>query len=361
MDIDKALVKMGADEDGFPLAAIYRTRHGLQLGGQTDPGVVEAAAIDTDPPQSINEVNEVVFDDVTPQPDYPSDEPDYTDLVDLLGRHIPTGMSPRAIADLLRMVSENELNHMHDENAWYRRAFSADTFLTRPPRMGRTSQLEADFLIKTLGLSQGCTVLDVGCGYGRISNLLAQRGMNVIGVDLSEDMLRHAQAVATKSDIEIQYVLGDMRSIDYEDQFDAVVSTDTSFGYFSDAQNLLALSKMAQAVRFGGRVTIDMLCRERALVETPSRSWWEGQGCLIQEDADFDQITSRLNIKRLLVFSDGRQNECVISIRLYTAAELVDLCRLAGLQLVELSGSIYEQGAYFSASSRRLIATFQKV
>ena len=68
-----------------------------------------------------------------------------------------------------------------------------------------------------------------------------------------------------------------------------------------------------------------------------------------------------MNIKRLLVFSDGRQNECMISIRLYTAAELVDLCQLAGLQLVELSGSIHEQGAYFSASSRRLIATFQKV
>ena len=113
-------------------------------------------------------MSEVVFDDVTPPPDYASEEPDYTDLVELLGRHAPAAMSPRAIADVLRMLSETESTHLHDETAWYRRAFSADTFLTRPPRMGRMSVLEADFLVKSLGLSLGCTVLDVGCGYGRI-------------------------------------------------------------------------------------------------------------------------------------------------------------------------------------------------
>ncbi len=355
------LLTMGVDETGFPLAAIYKTRYGRSLND--DLATIEREAADTDPPQSINEQIDIDFDDVTPPPfgdDSVVSSARYDDFLTVLQHHAPADFDPRAIGDALRTLSAADSVFDDSETAWYRTAFSADTFLTRPPKRGKVIEVEVDFLQQTLGLAGNGRILDIGCGYGRITNSLARRGHAVVGLDLSEDMLRHAQAVATKSDLEVDYVLGDMRQLAYDGEFDAVISTDTSFGYFSDAENLITLHQMASAVRPGGRVLIDTLCRERALVETPSRSWWEGQGCLIQEDGEFDQIASRLKIKRLMVFADGRQHECLISIRLYTASELVELCRLAGLHLVELSGSVHEQGAYFSASSRRLILTLQR-
>jgi 2-polyprenyl-3-methyl-5-hydroxy-6-metoxy-1,4-benzoquinol methylase len=360
---------MGADDDGFPLAAIFKTRYGRCLSPGLS-GTERPSDHDTDPPQSITGLDDLDaqpmdLDDVTPLPEeYQYEEVDtgiVGDLVEAIGRFAPVDADPRVIGEVVRSVAGMNAEMDDSEFAWYRTAFTADSFLTRPPKPGRGVQVEAHFVAKTLGLTSGSRLLDVGCGFGRLTNALSADGYEAVGLDLSEDMLTRAQLNARGLGVQPEYVWGDMRRLDYDSEFDALISMDTSFGYFSDAENLLTLTRMARAVRPGGRVLIDVLSRERALTETPGRSWWEGKGCLIQEDTDYDQVGSRLNIKRLTVFADGRQLESLISIRLYTAHELIEMCRLVGLQLVEVSGSPHERGAYFGASSRRLAVTVQRV
>ena len=56
-----------------------------------------------------------------------------------------------------------------------------------------------------------------------------------------------------------------MRQLEFDGDFDGAICTDTSFGYFSDAENLLALRGITRAVRLGGRVLMDMVNREQAL------------------------------------------------------------------------------------------------
>lgn len=64
-------------------------------------------------------------------------------------------------------------------------------------------------IVSFLGLDPGDAVLDAPCGHGRISNRLAARGMNVVGVDTSELFLD----VARQAGAGVDYRKGDLREL----------------------------------------------------------------------------------------------------------------------------------------------------
>jgi SAM-dependent methyltransferase len=63
------------------------------------------------------------------------------------------------------------------------------------------------------------SVLDAGCGTGRVGRELARRGVEVVGVDASESMIATARA----SDPEIEWVVADMGALDLGRTFDLVL------------------------------------------------------------------------------------------------------------------------------------------
>jgi SAM-dependent methyltransferase len=104
-------------------------------------------------------------------------------------------------------------------------------------------------------------VLDVGCGPGRHALRLAQRGYRVIGVDTSLRFLAEARADAQDL-AEIEFLQLDMRSLNFEAEFDAALSLFTAWGYFSDQQNQQILERVARALRPGGRLIMDLAPRD---------------------------------------------------------------------------------------------------
>ncbi|MDI6896279.1 class I SAM-dependent methyltransferase [Methanocella conradii] len=56
-------------------------------------------------------------------------------------------------------------------------------------------------------------ILDVGCGTGEISLLLAEMGFKVTGIDLSDKMLEKARSKAAARGMEIRYEKGDAESL----------------------------------------------------------------------------------------------------------------------------------------------------
>ena len=74
-------------------------------------------------------------------------------------------------------------------------------------------------------------VLDLGCGTGTLTELLYQKGYDMIGVDLSQEMLNIALEKKEKSGSEILYLCQDMRELDLFSTVGTVISVCDSVNY----------------------------------------------------------------------------------------------------------------------------------
>lgn len=98
----------------------------------------------------------------------------------------------------------------------------------------------ADFLQEILqkeGINDGL-VLDLGCGTGSMTEELASRGYDMIGVDNSEDMLEIAMEKRQESGHDILYLLQDMQEFELYGTVRAVVSVCDSVNYVTEKEEL---------------------------------------------------------------------------------------------------------------------------
>ncbi len=275
---------------------------------------------------------------------------------------LPINFDPVLAVDAVLSVAQRHATSKRTPTAgsWFAELFSNDYFLASPARFGPASEREVEFIDAALSVPAGGRLLDLACGAGRHALLLAARGYDLVGLDMSLDMLKRALVRAQAESLAIKFVHGDMRDLNFSEAFDGVISFDTSFGFFTEAENLMVLRGVHLALKKGGRFLIDVANRDCAIRGLPTRNWWEGEGCLVQEDIEFDHVASRLSIKRFCVFADGMQREFNISIRLYAPHELQRLLELAGFEVLELSGSRHTRRAYLGPESPRLIFVAQR-
>jgi SAM-dependent methyltransferase len=116
---------------------------------------------------------------------------------------------------------------------------------------------EVAFLGRVLPLPDFRSVLDVPCGFGRHAVELAARGYHVTGVELDPDVAAEARRRAPGAEI----VVADMRALPPLGRFDAAVCLWASFGYWDDATNTDVLAQLAERVRPGGRLVLDVFDR----------------------------------------------------------------------------------------------------
>lgn len=81
-------------------------------------------------------------------------------------------------------------------------------------------------------------VLDLGCGTGTLTELLYQKGYDMIGVDNSEDMLNIALAKKEKTGSEILYLCQDMRELDLFSTVGTVVCVCDSINYLLEEEEV---------------------------------------------------------------------------------------------------------------------------
>lgn len=219
------------------------------------------------------------------------------------------------------------------------------------------SDLDAELIARLLSLAPGMRVLDVPCGEGRISGRLARRGCEVVGVDATDRFL----ALAREQYPGVSFHLGDIRSLAYEREFDAVVNWFTSFGYFDPDTNDLVLEGFARALRPGGRLLLELHnpWRLMRLLEAgggTSASVTTRGGGLMADRLTYDE-TTRLSRTERFIVRDGRVRQLEFSLEQVPAPQLARRLRRAGFSTVRLLG---DGGAPFEPDSRRLIAVAEK-
>ena len=104
----------------------------------------------------------------------------------------------------------------------------------------------AEYLIESLkeyGIEDGI-VLELGCGTGVMTELLAESGYDMIGVDNSEEMLGEAMEKRAESGHEILYLEQDMREFELYGTVRAVVSVCDCMNYITEEDDLLTVFKL---------------------------------------------------------------------------------------------------------------------
>lgn len=96
-------------------------------------------------------------------------------------------------------------------------------------------------LLKEMGIKENSDIVDLGCGTGKITRLLSDAGYNMIGVDLSEDML--SIAVEQVQNKPILYLNQDMSELELAQETDAMVSICDSMNYILEDEALLDVFK----------------------------------------------------------------------------------------------------------------------
>ena len=187
---------------------------------------------------------------------------------------------------------------------------------------------DVDAIMSILGLQGAEHVLDAPCGHGRISNRLAERGMNVVGVDASDLFLERARDYGSSA----EYLHGDMRALPVDGPFDVVLSWFTSFGYFDDDENRHVLSEYRRVLRPGGRLLMELHNHDefvRRFTPAPFSATTRVGNDLMVDTSEFDCMTGRVETDRVTI-RDGQVRQSHHSVRFPTIPELRDWLAAAG-------------------------------
>ena len=116
-----------------------------------------------------------------------------------------------------------------------------DTFMDNVPYEEWADYLQN--ILKEYDIFDGL-VLELGCGTGNMTELLAEKGYDMIGVDNSEPMLELAMEKRIRSGHDILYLLQDMQSFELYGTVKAVVSVCDSVNYIRDDAELTEVFKL---------------------------------------------------------------------------------------------------------------------
>ncbi len=99
-------------------------------------------------------------------------------------------------------------------------------------------------LLSEYGVEKGALVTELGCGTGEMTRRLARAGYDMIGIDLSEEMLDIARYEHEEESKDILYLCQDMRGFELYGTVAAVVSVCDSMNYITSEEELLKVFRL---------------------------------------------------------------------------------------------------------------------
>jgi 2-polyprenyl-3-methyl-5-hydroxy-6-metoxy-1,4-benzoquinol methylase len=117
-------------------------------------------------------------------------------------------------------------------------------------------------------------ILDLGCGPGLYSELLAKDGHKVTGVDFSSHSIRHAKKEAEKKNLDIRYINENYMELDLEENsFDLVILIYTDFGVLLPHERDQLLEVIKKVLKPNGIFIFDVLNDKNIETKTSPKSW----------------------------------------------------------------------------------------
>lgn len=205
-----------------------------------------------------------------------------------------------------------------------------ELFLATQPNTDK----EVTFIARHLPRPPYKLVLDLCCGQGRHTNLLALYGYEMVGIDLNAEAIQEAKRYASPTTVYLQQDMRQLAQVPFT--FDAALCLWQSFGYFDEATNRDLLGQIAQKLNSRGRLILDLYNRDYFMEH-------QGTRCFSRQGIDVIamNIMHGHRLTALLQYSNGRCD--AFEWQLYTAEEITDLAHGLGFQCIVACSDFAEQ------------------
>lgn len=197
-------------------------------------------------------------------------------------------------------------------------------------------------------------VQDLACGKGRHSIYLNSLGVNVLGVDLSENSIHYAKMFQNET---LSFEVHDMREIFAVNRFDFVLNLFTSFGYFeNDEDNLKTIQAVSESLKPNGIFLIDFFNAKKIIKNLIPFE------IKIIQNIEFEikkQIVDRYIVKDISFVDKGKSFSFTEKVQYFNLEDFEALFQQSGLKLMTVFGD-YDLNKFDVEKSDRLIIAFQK-
>lgn len=197
-------------------------------------------------------------------------------------------------------------------------------------------------LLHEYGIDDGL-VLDLGCGTGTMTEILAEAGYDMIGIDLSEEMLESAMEKREQSGHDILYLCQDMREFELFGTVRAIVSICDSMNYILEEEELLGIftSAARNYLDYGGVFIFDLNTeyKYREILGEQTIAENREEGSFIWENYyDEEQMINEYNLTLFIREESDyyrKYEECHYQ-RAYTLETIEELVKRSGLRLLHI-------------------------
>lgn len=150
------------------------------------------------------------------------------------------------------------------ELKWFQNWFNSPYYhILYNKRDDEEAELFIDNLCALLMPGTQDKILDIACGRGRHAIYLNKKGYDVVGIDLSEESIKHASVY---ENTHLHFLKHDMRNLFYINYFDIALNLFTSFGYFdTDRDNQNAMHSFASSLKTGGYLVLDFMNTQKVI------------------------------------------------------------------------------------------------
>jgi 2-polyprenyl-3-methyl-5-hydroxy-6-metoxy-1,4-benzoquinol methylase len=248
---------------------------------------------------------------------------------------------------------------MERQKEWFTSWFDSPYYhMLYDYRDGDEAQQFLEHLLDHLGHPTRARILDVGCGKGRFSRLLAKRGHCVTGIDIASQNIESAGNYTRDN---LSFLRHDMREpfLFSEEPFDFVFNFFTSFGYFETwAEHQKTIQNIADCLKYEGQFIVDFLNIHKIQRNiTPEERIKKGNTHFhIQRRIEENKI-----IKKVVVCPQGDPSmEFVEKVRMLSLSDFKELLSQSSLQVKNVFGD-YSLSPFHPLESDRLIIETIKV
>ena len=239
--------------------------------------------------------------------------------------------------------------------SWFTNWFDSPYYHTLyKNRDEKEAQVFIDNLIDYLQIPKGSKLIDIACGKGRHAKYFNKKGMDVVGVDLSQNSINTAKKDENKN---LQFSVHDMRENYQENSFDVVTNLFTSYGYFENNKDeQKAINAMANNLKKEGILIIDFMNAKKVIANLVLNEQ------KMINNIQFDitrQVKDGFILKDIRIIEGKEQQQFQEKVKAITLADYSEFITNAGLKIIDIFGN-YKLDNFDEEISDRLILICKK-